>query len=143
MQAPGSHLSASSSCCSGLERQLPRCVSGRTQQAALCGESVCFQRRGRSHRSKATAILDSAVLSREDTRAQEQRSAGPKGIKNNAVELVGNTPMVSLVLCFAAHGGRCKGMPHDDENCRMHQLSASLCHWRYVSLEYQQDFFLL
>ena len=98
MQAQGLHLSAPSSCCSGSEWPIHRSLPGRGQQAALCGEPVCFQQRGRSQRRKATAILDSAVLSREDTRAQEQPLAGPKAIKNNAVELVGNTPMVSQPL---------------------------------------------
>ena len=69
-----------------------------SQQATLCGEPLCLQqpRCSKRRRSKAaTIIISSAVLNKEETRTQEQRSAGPKGIRSNAVELVGNTPMVS------------------------------------------------
>ena len=67
------------------------------QQAALCGDTVCLQRAKRGQRGRAGAtVLNSAVLSREETRPQEQWPAGPKRIKNNAIELVGNTPMVGV-----------------------------------------------
>ncbi len=67
------------------------------QQATLCGEPVCLQRARSGQRNRLRAVvLDSAVLSKEEARTHQQWPAGPKGIKNNAIELVGNTPMVGL-----------------------------------------------